>query len=152
MRKERNSWPVVDVNVQIKKEEKAKSGEEDEELNTCQDQVSTTLLASQTQPVKKSKSEKHIFSGTIQRCSRVDVLVRAVARVKNIFKYKSFKIKEPSFQDEEEAFSTLVRMSQKSLMKLFVELKSFVWKTISICRNLQQIRLCTRTTWIINFV
>jgi len=113
MRKERSSWPVVDVNVQPKREEKAKSGEEDEEVNTCQDQVSTTLLTSQTQPVKKSKSEKHIFSGTIERCSRVDVLIRAVARVKNIFKNKSFKTKDPSFQDEEDAFSTLVRMEQK---------------------------------------
>ena len=121
MRKERNSWPVVDVNVQIKKEEKAKSGEKDEEVNTSglgslantwQDQVSTTLLTSQAQPVKKSRSEKHIFSGTIERCSRVDVVVRAVARVKNIFKNKSFKTKDPSFQDEENAFSTLVRMEQ----------------------------------------
>ena len=99
MRKERNCWPVVDVNVQLKKEEKARNCEEDEEMAITQDQVSTTLLTSQAQPVKKSKNEKHIFSGTIERCSRVDVVVRAVARVKNIFKNKSFKTKDPNFQD-----------------------------------------------------
>ena len=114
MRKERNIWPVVDVNVQPRKDEKAKSCEKDEEMNTCQNQVPTTLLAAQAQPVKKPKSsEKHIFTGTIERCSRVDVAIRAVARVKSIFKNKSFKVKNPSFEDEDDAFSTLVRMEQK---------------------------------------
>ena len=84
MRKERNIWPVVDVNVQPRKDEKAKSCEKDEEMNTCQNQVPTTLLAAQAQPVKKPKSsEKHIFSGTIERCSReLRVESRAFSRIK----------------------------------------------------------------------
>merc|ERR1712020_538186 len=40
---------------------------------------------------KDKTKDLHIFSKTIYNCSNVNVLVRAIARVKKVFKAKSFK-------------------------------------------------------------
>ena len=61
---------------------------------------------------KSKTKDSHIFSKTISNCSNINVLVRAIARVKKVFKAKSFKVSHPDVNDENEAFETLVKMEQ----------------------------------------
>ena len=61
---------------------------------------------------KDKSKDLHIFSKTILNCSNVNVLIRAIARVKKVFKAKSFKVSAPDCNEESEAFETLVKMEQ----------------------------------------
>ena len=118
MRKKREAWPIVDVNVQPKKEQMTKPDEMG--LQDVVDPVPITLLSTQAKPLPSKATAmkpEHIFSRTMERCSRINVVVRAVARVKGILKKRSFKIESPTFQDEEEAFSCLVKLEQSTMHK-----------------------------------
>ena len=53
----------------------------------------------------------------MKRCSRINVVVRAVARVRKVLKNKSFKVKSPTFEDEEEAFKCLLKVEQSKMTK-----------------------------------
>ena len=61
---------------------------------------------------KDKTKDLHIFSNTIFNCSNINVLVRAIARVKKIIRAKSFKVAAPDNNEESEAFETLVKMEQ----------------------------------------
>ena len=55
---------------------------------------------------------QHIFSPTLARCSNINKICRVIARIKSVFKEKTFRVSPPTLEEEKCAFSCLVKMEQ----------------------------------------
>ena len=55
---------------------------------------------------------QHIFSPTLARCSNINKICRVIARIKSVFKEKTFRVSPPTLEEEKCAFACLVKMEQ----------------------------------------